>query len=284
MAFSPNVRIVATGSYDKTIRLWDSATGREVGRLQGHDARVTAVAFSPDGKQLASGGTGESVINLPRGGVLTTAQDDFVRLWDVSSGKQLRKLPERGSTLSYSPDGTILAIGGGQLIDIKQGPGARLGINGLSLICLVDTATGTTFRQLRYSGTAIAFSADSKILAIGQGTALHSLEFGAIGGSSKEVKDADYRLQLYDMISGQKVLTLPEHVNPVAFCPDGNMLVAANWYKHGRYKGNLQVWDLRATVATAAWIPQVSEPRSWTSYGHNSPPERRLQPTGLLAC
>src|SRR5262249_61423543 len=54
-AFSPDGRRIATASWDRTIKLWDTATGREVCTLRGHTAGLLVVAFSPDGHRLGSG-------------------------------------------------------------------------------------------------------------------------------------------------------------------------------------------------------------------------------------
>ena len=99
VAFSRDGKTLASGSADDTVRLWDVATGRQIGKpLTGHLGPVWSVAFSPDGKTLASG-----------------SADDTVRLWDVATGRQIGK-PLTGHlgpvrSVAFSPDGRTLASG-----------------------------------------------------------------------------------------------------------------------------------------------------------------------------
>jgi WD40 repeat protein len=94
-AFSPDGKILAWEGGDNVIRLFDSATGKELLNLQGHSEHVTCAAFSSDCKSLASG-----------------SEDKTVRLWDVVTGKELLILKGHEgivNSVSCSPDGKILA-------------------------------------------------------------------------------------------------------------------------------------------------------------------------------
>jgi WD40 repeat protein len=147
MAFTPDSATLAVAT-DDGVLLWEVASGRQRGKVEGDKVYVRVLAFSPDGKILAGCDY--------RGGV---------HLWDVSSGKEKAQLQHGDSQVAYclafAPDGKTLAVGVGPRNSRIIEPGE---------IVLWDTATFKKRLALRgHVGQvwSLAFSPDGKLLASG---------------------------------------------------------------------------------------------------------------------
>jgi WD40 repeat protein len=234
VAFSLDGTQLATGSTDRTARVWAVGTGEEVARMP-HDGGVLAVAFSPDGTRLATGsydgtarvwavGTGEEVARMPHdGGVLAVAfspdgawlatgsYDGTARLWEVESVEEAARMEHHSiMAMAFSPDGTRLATGG-------QAE-ARLW----------EAGTGEEVARMPHDGgvLAVVFSPDGTRLATGS---------------------QDRTAKVWATASGHQVARL-EHgggVLAVAFNADGTRLGT------GSYDNTARVWEVRTQMEKA---------------------------------
>jgi WD40 repeat protein len=97
VAFSADSKLVASGSNDNTVKIWDAATGAEVRTLKGHSSSVNSVAFPADSKLVASG-----------------SDDKTVKIWDAATGAEVRTLKGHSHwvrSVAFSADSKLVASG-----------------------------------------------------------------------------------------------------------------------------------------------------------------------------
>ncbi|WP_165233310.1 WD40 repeat domain-containing serine/threonine protein kinase [Aquisphaera insulae] len=230
VAYRPDGLAYATGSEDRTARVWDAATHEPIGPSLPHQGPVVAVAFSPDGRSL-----------------LTASSDHAIRIWDALANNSAQPSAEilgAGQAVAFAPDGaSFLAAGGmagrrdaatgrsvewsthvvGSATSLACRPDGKVLVVGGSPAMLLDAATGRPVgRPLDHprGASVVAFNHDGTLVATG---------------------GEDHTTRLWDGHTGEPIGPSDEHpgsVDALAFHPDGKSLGI------GLDAGTAFVWDL----------------------------------------
>jgi WD40 repeat protein len=255
IVYTPDGKQVITASFDKTLKIWDAATGKELKTFagpQGHQNLVLCVALSPDGQLVASG-----------------SSDNQAKIWDFPGGKPTKEFAQSDAVnaIALSPDGTKLAAAG------KDG-----------IIKLWNTTDGKQLFEMKgHAGpvTGVAFSANNQFIA--SSGADKTLRFwnpangqltatvGAHTAPATSVAIHPNNAAMYSVsedgalkfwqLPVQPPRALPAHteaVTVVALSPDGNQVLTASADKTARLINFPNGQQLRAMTGPATPITSAA--------------------------
>ena len=262
VAFSPDGKLLASGSEDMTAQLWNTEKRKKIATLTEHEGWVTAVAFSEDGKTLATGDANKTVklwdvdtqkeratlighkntINAltfapdgtqPYAGCLASGSiDGTIRFWNPETGKELVTFAtghtESVKTVAFSENGTVLA---------------STSIDGVVEMWNMETAQLlTTFTKGQCTAIGVgALSPDATLFASRGSDGL--MWFSPDGSSYNGSFTVHNRMKLWDIPNNAEVPTPwlkgEDSANALAFSPNNEILVVGFWLESGLYAGHI---------------------------------------------
>lgn len=239
VAFSPNGRYVAFGTFSGDIYLIQMDNGETERIFAGHTDYIRGLNFSPDSSKLAS-----------------AANDSTIRLWDVATGEQLQTLTD-GSipySVAFHPNGEIIATTPHGPPDGSAGYTTKIwDVNDGSLINELDdlafsvafSTDGSTLATGLYSGEVAIYTTDTwaKLFTLkGGGTEwVSQVAFSPDDSLIAAAASGDNVAKIWDLNTRELLYIFDGHsdfVSGVAFCPNGNDFATSSW------DGSVQLWNL----------------------------------------